>query len=408
MTHNKNISVCRLSSRPMAESDVEFVERKGLGHPDFIADAIAEAVSVGLCKKYMEMFGRIMHHNVDKVLVVGGQSRPKFGGGEVLQPIYVLVAGRATTEVSTPAGVEVVPVGPIVLEAAKGWIRENFRHLDAERHIVVDYRIGRGSADLVDIFQRSKNSPGANDTSIGVGYFPLTETEKLVLETERMLNSASLKKELPAVGEDVKVMAVRQGDRIDLTVAAAIISSYVLDMGEYVSVKEEVRERILDLASRITSRDVHVHVNTGDDVRRGDVSGIYLVVTGTSAEGGDDGATGRGNRANGLITPLRPMSMEATAGKNPVNHVGKLYNVLANIIARKVASIDGIDEAYVKLLSQIGRPIDDPLIAHVGVVCGGCSSFNSIKYEVEHIVEEELGEVGKLWSPIIEGKVQLF
>jgi len=403
-----NIVVERLETSPITRKNVEFVERKGLGHPDYIADAIAESVSRALCREYLKRFGEVLHHNVDKVLVVGGQSKPKFGGGEVLAPIYVLVAGRATTEVKTESGAtEVVPVGPIVLEASKEWIRSNFRFLDPEKHVIVDYKIGKGSADLVSIFKRRKEYPGANDTSLGVGFAPLSDTERLVLEVERYLNSPKVKSELPMVGEDVKVMAARVGSRIELTVAVAFVSRFIAGGREYLNAKEEVKRRIEDLAAKTTDKEVVVYVNTGDDPSAVDESGCYLVVTGTSAEHGDDGATGRGNRVNGLITPTRPMSMEAAAGKNPVNHVGKLYNVVAYRSAVKIVEETGVEEAYVKLLSQIGRPINDPLVAYVGVVADE-SSFARAKGEIEGIIREQLDSITKLLPEFIEGKVSIF
>jgi len=398
----------RLETPPITRKNVEFVERKGLGHPDYIADAIAESVSRALCREYLKRFGEVLHHNVDKVLVVGGQSRPKFGGGEILAPIYVLVAGRATTEVKTESGaIETVPLGPIVLEASKEWIRSNFRFLDPEKHVVIDYRIGKGSADLVNIFERRKEYPGANDTSLGVGFAPLSDTERLVLEVERYLNSPKVKSELPMVGEDVKVMAVRMGSKVELTVAVAFVSKFIADRGEYLNAKEEVKRRVEDLAAKTTDKEVVVHVNTGDDPSAVDESGYYLVVTGTSAEHGDDGATGRGNRVNGLITPMRPMSMEATAGKNPVSHVGKLYNAVAYRAAVKIVEETGVEEAYVKLLSQIGRPINDPLVAYVGVVADE-SSFAKAKGEIEGIIREQLDNITKLLPEFVEGKILIF
>lgn len=404
----RNIVLERLDVPPLVRRHVEFVERKGLGHPDYMADAIAESVSMALSKEYLRRYGGVLHHNVDKVLIVGGQSRPRFGGGEVIAPIYVLVAGRATTEVKTASGgEEIVPVGPIVLKAAKSWVKNNFRFLNPDEHIIVDYKIGKGSADLVSIFKRRGEYPGANDTSLGVGFAPLSDTEKLVLEVERYLNSQVLKKELPMIGEDVKVMAVRRGDLIELTVAVAFVSRFIANRDEYIYAKEEVKRRIEDLSSKVTSKDVKVYVNTGDDITAKDESGYYLVVTGTSAEHGDDGATGRGNRVNGLITPMRPMSMEAAAGKNPVNHVGKLYNVLAHNIANRAVKETGVEEVYVKLLSQIGRPINDPLVAYVGVVSGE-NEYNRSKKELESIVIDELDRVNKLLYEIIEEKITPF
>ena len=148
-------------------------------------------------------------------------------------------------------------------------------------------------------------------------------------------------------------------------------------------------------------------MNTGDIPEKGV---YYLTVTGTSAEHGDDGATGRGNRANGLITPLRPMSLEATAGKNPVSHVGKIYNVAAILIARRVyEQVSGLREVYVKLLSQIGRPIDDPLVADVKVnLEPGASLTADMRREIEAIVDEELSGITRLTDLIIRGEAPLF
>jgi len=390
------------------EIEVELVERKGLGHPDYISDAAAEAASRAISLFYIERYGRILHHNLDKVLLVGGQASPRFGGGEVLHPIYIIVSGRATTEVRTSGGVEHLPIGSIIIKAVRDWIRENFRFLDPDSHVIVDYKIGKGSADLVGLFEASETVPRANDTSFGSGFAPLSTLERLVLESERLLNSREFKTSHPEVGEDIKVMGLRRDNTIDLTIAASVISSLVHDVEEYLSVKEIIRESVLDLASKIApNHDVRVHVNTGDIPEK---NIVYLTVTGTSAEHGDDGATGRGNRANGLITPLRPMSLEATAGKNPVSHVGKIYNVMASIIAERIYSqVKGVREVYVKLLSQIGRPIDDPLVADVKVNTDGGSRITAeMKREIEAIVDESLSRITSLTDAIIKGEVMLF
>ena len=404
-----NIYVERLERKPITDQSVELVERKGLGHPDYIADAAAEVSSVELSKYYVEKYGIILHHNLDKVLLVGGQAKPIFGGGEVLHPIYIIVSGRATEYVVRKDGsIERVPIGTIVVNAVKSWIRRNFRFLDPDRHVVVDYMIRSGSSDLVRVYELGlKGVPLANDTSLGVGYAPLSTLEKLVLETERYLNSRELKEKLPEVGEDVKVMGLRIGKKIRLTVAVAMISSLIPDVDHYLSVKEEVLNKIKDLAAKIAPNyDVEVLVNTAD---RPDKKIVYITVTGTSAEHGDDGMTGRGNRANGLITPLRPMSLEATAGKNPVSHVGKIYNVLASKIANRIVrEVSKVREVYVELLSQIGRPINEPQIAVAKVITDNNEAFQSIKSDIESIMSEEIGKVTELTKLIIEGKVMLF
>jgi len=405
----RNIVFEQIKRQPVEELNVEIVERKGLGHPDYIADSASEAASRELCKFYLKEFGTILHHNLDKTLLVGGQANPRFGGGYVVEPIYIIVAGRATTEVVTHEGKVNIPFGSIIIKAVKEWIKENMRYLDPETHVVVDYMVRKGSADLVSVFEAGKSKiPLANDTSLGVGYAPLSTLEKLVLETERMLNSRDYKARNPAVGEDIKVMGIRQGKKIKLTIASAIIDRHVLDRDEYLNVKEQIKEDVLDLASKIASGfDVEVYVNTAD---MPDKNVFYLTVTGTSAEHGDDGATGRGNRANGLIPPMRPISLEATAGKNPVNHVGKIYNVVANRVAKRIyETIDEFKEIYVEIVSQIGKPIDQPLIAAIRVVTDNNKNPSShIVNEAIRIAEEELENITKITQLIIENKVTLY
>ena len=403
----RNIVIEPIRLLPVEDIEVELVERKGLGHPDYICDSVAEAASKALSKYYIEKYGMILHHNLDKVLLVGGQANPVFGGGEVLHPIYILVSGRATTEIVRNGRVEPIPVGKIIVEAVRNWIKENFRYLDPVNHVIVDYRIGKGSVDLVKVFEERTRTPLANDTSIGVGYAPLSTLEKLVFQTERLLNSKDFKKKHPAVGEDIKVMGLRRGKKIDLTIAAAIISRHVRDIDEYINVKEIIRETTLDLGTKIApDYDIYVHVNTADMIEK---KIVYLTVTGTSAEHGDDGETGRGNRVNGLITPMRPMSLEATAGKNPVNHVGKIYNVAARMIAERIyREVKGIREVYVKLLSQIGKPIDQPLIADIRVMPEETNLPRHTSSEIESIVNEELANITKLTDLIIKEDVLLF
>ena len=403
----RNINVQLNSYADIEKLPVELVERKGLGHPDYIADSIAEEASRKLSLYYLKKYGVILHHNLDKTLVVGGQASPKFKGGDVLQPIYIILAGRATTEVKTQDGTEQIPVGTIVIESAKEWIKNNFRYLDPERHVIVDYKIGKGSADLVGLFDAGKTVPLSNDTSFGVGFSPLTKLERLVYETERHLNSRQLKAKLPEVGEDIKVMGLRRDKEVDLTIAMATISELIEDLDHYISVKEQVKNEILDLASKIApDYNVRVHVNTGDKPEKGIV---YLTVTGTSAEHGDDGMTGRGNRGTGLITPMRPMSLEATAGKNPVNHVGKLYNALAGLISKKIfEDVKDIKSIQVEILGQIGRPIDDPLVTNIDVVTNTGILKDDTKNEIYGIVDELLSSFNKLTEMILEGKVMLF
>ena len=124
---------------------------------------------------------------------------------------------------------------------------------------------------------------------------------------------------------------------------------------------------------------------------------------------GDDGSVGRGNRANGLITPNRPMSMEATSGKNPVNHVGKIYNLLSNEIAKDVTkNVDGVAQIHLMILSQIGKPIDQPKTASAQIILKEGYSLNSVKSDVEVVVDSWLENTNKIMDLLIHGKLRTF
>ena len=332
---------------------VEVVERKGIGHPDTICDALAEEVSRALSRTYLERFGRVLHHNVDKALLCGGSAAPRFGGGEITRPIEIILAGRVTRSFR---GTD-VPVEEVAIETCRAWLRAHLHALDPDRHLRIACRFGPGSGDLVDLFARGA-TPLANDTSIGVGFAPRSHLEQAVLDLGKWLDDPASQQSWPERGEDVKIMAVRTASAVTLTVTCALVSAFVKDAADYLAKKALLASAIGARASGLLGEEPRVEINAADDPARGS---FYLTVTGTSAEAGDDGQVGRGNRVSGLITPGRPMTLEAAAGKNPVSHVGKLYSVAAGLIAEDlVGALPGVSAAECTLVSRIGSPIDEP------------------------------------------------
>ena len=397
----RNIIVEEFNQAPLEEQKLEIVERKGLGHPDSICDAILDRVSVELSKEYLKKFGAIMHHNADKSLLVAGEVDTKFGGGKVKQPMLLIFGDRATYEVE---GVK-VPVEKIAIRAAKNWIKENLRFVDPEKHMRYQVELKPGSAALTDIFKRAGKILSANDTSAAVGYAPMTPTEQLVLETERFLNSNKFKKEFPVVGEDVKVMAFRKNSEISLTVGAAFVDRFVEDEDDYFRKKEEVLDKLHKFIKEDhTFKKVDLKLNTLDVRGRG-VDGVYLTVLGTSADGADSGQVGRGNRPNGVIPLNRHVGSEAAAGKNPVSHVGKIYNILTHKIANEIhTNVPDLREVYVWLVSQIGKPIDEPAIAVTRVITKAGVKLESVRGQILETVDNELEHIDKFCKDLSEGK----
>jgi S-adenosylmethionine synthetase len=390
-----------LLARSPGESEVEMVERKGLGHPDSICDAVAEAFSLALCRSYLEFDGRVHHHNVDKVMLAAGSSEPAFGGGRVIEPMRMILAGRAAT---VALDGEPLPIEGIANEVVRGWLGKNIHALDAERHVDVSCVVRPGSRELVDLFEGGRQTgPMANDSSFGVGFAPLSELERMVLAIEMRLNSQETREHDPALGEDVKVMAFRHDDAIRVVVACAMVDDALRGIGDYRAARDRAAQIALEAARKVSRLPTEIGVNVGDDLAAGQ---IYLTVTGTSAEAGDDGQTGRGNRVNGLITPHRPMTMESVAGKNPITHVGKLYNIAAGIIAQQIVdALPDAEGAECRMVSTIGCPIDDPQIVEVRLYGTDADECAGMATAVEAIVRQELGEISGYSDRLLSGEM---
>ncbi|MGA2935402.1 MAG: methionine adenosyltransferase [Methanomicrobiales archaeon] len=399
---SRNIRVEALDQTPIEQQRIELVERKGIGHPDSLMDGIAESVSRALSRAYIEECGAVLHHNTDQGEVVGGETIPAFGGGKVIKPIYVLLVGRATKQFN---GIH-IPTDAVAVKAARDYLRSTLTNADLDRDVIVDCRLGVGSTDLRDVFRPCQdNKPRANDTSFGVGHAPFSEAETIVLALSEHIDGP-LRKKCPAIGQDVKIMALRDGEIIKITLACAMVGRYCSGIHEYLEIKEMMQAGLEKVARRHTNREVMVEVNTADNP---DTGSVFLTVIGTSAEMGDDGSVGRGNRCNGLITPNRPMSMEATSGKNPINHIGKIYNLLSTQVAREcVEKVEGIEEIYIRILSQIGNPIDQPLVASAQILPKPGASFKTISYEVESILDTSFENVTCVTEKVINGELKTF
>ncbi|WP_054032284.1 methionine adenosyltransferase [Desulfatitalea tepidiphila] len=394
-----DVTVETVSRSPVAQQETEIVERKGLGHPDTICDAIHEKISVALCRAYQHHFGRVMHHNIDKGLLVAGLSEPRIGGGRIVEPMRLVIGDRATSLYrGTP-----IDVDAIVFDTVSHWCRKNLRFVEFDRHLIIQNELRHGSMQLSDIFERQ--TIGANDTSAAVGYAPLTETEQMVLDAENFLNSALFKHQFPESGEDVKIMGCRRGRKLELTVAMAFVDRHIPNERFYFERKREIQfclEKYLSPKMQALDR-ISVAINTLDDPARG-AAGMYLTVLGTSADGADGGQVGRGNRANGLIALNRPCGNEATAGKNPISHVGKIYSMLTHRIAEDIyRRISGLAEVYVWLCSRIGSPIDQPMLASVQVALSPDTSAPEMSAAAIEIVEEHLHGIPNFSDQLAQG-----
>jgi S-adenosylmethionine synthetase len=393
----------RISITPQAIDTVEIVERKGKAHPDTMADAMTEAFSRELCRFYIENAGFILHHNVDKLLIAAGSSRARFGGGEIIEPFDVYLSGRA----SLRAGQLDVPAEQIAQGVVDDFIRSNL-HAAPAGIARVHCLVRPGASDLVSLFLRAAEGevPLANDTSIGAAYAPLSPVEQLVVATEQFLTSPGSIEQHPERGEDVKIMALRNGNAVQLTIACAMIGRHLENLDHYIAAKRAIEDQVRNLPQATAFEQLKIAINAADDIKTGS---IYLTVSGTSAEAGDDGQTGRGNRVNGLIVPMKPTSMEAIAGKNPVNHVGKLYNVVAQRICEQVhAELEEVAAVQCLLLSRIGQRIDRPAMVELRLQTRSGEMTPGIEEAAMAIANRNIKGVTALTKEFTAGTVAIF
>lgn len=391
-TENIALAISSVPSRPREQT--EMCEHKGIGHPDSLCDGAVEAAARALCRAYLEAYGAVQHFNLDKALLIGGVSAPKFGGGKLLRPMRLLVSGPVTE--LPPANAE-----QVIEQAIREYLATSLGEIGNDIRIEP---ILRPSAPNLRRVTEPASLPLSNDTSFGVGYAPHSSLERAVLSAADLLRSSAFRGTFEAAGLDYKVMGSRLDEQQRLTIALAFVDRCVRGVDEYFTLKKEIGSY---LAEHIGTESV-IAINTLDNRDAVDESGIYLTVTGLSAEHGDDGQVGRGNRVNGLITPYRPMSLEAAAGKNPAAHVGKLYNVLAHRLATHIqASVDGADEVFVRLLSGIGRPVDQPQLAAIDVVAErGLSTAQ--EQQIRELARQQLAELPALVNELVQGTVAVF
>lgn len=392
MHMSRNIVISPLSETPMEQRETEMCEHKGIGHPDTLIDGLCEIASHDLSRTYLKACGRVLHHNLDKGLLISGMSVPRFGGGKLVKPMKVIICGKATVIEGK------IDPAAIAVDAASRFLRTHIRF--PLEHFDITTEIKQGSGNLTSLFDRQEHVPLANDTSFGVAYAPYSRLEKAVLDLAHCLKSSEFRQLFPAAGDDYKIMGYRVKGQVRFIVALAFIDKYIESAKHYFSVKQAVNDYLKDHLSL----PGEISINTADDPAAKNEDGLYLTVSGLSAEMGDDGQVGRGNRVNGLISPDRAMSLEAAAGKNPTAHVGKVYNVLTYLMAQDIVkSIEEVSEVKVQLLSSIGRPVDQPEIA--AIEASAARGLNDqINRKITSIAERWLASPAQVTDIILSGE----
>ncbi len=379
-----------ITTRAPYAPEIEFVERKGLGHPDTICDRLAEELACHLAIQYEEHTGAIRHFNVDKAVLAAGSVDIDFGGGTHLQPSRLVLVGKAAFNFP-----QWKPDREQLAEQFHKRLLEILPDADPDA-FTVELWLNKGSDDLAAVIDAETVAPLANDTSFAAVSMPRSVLESTVHAIETRLNDPEHRAVAP-VGRDIKVMGARNGEDIFVTVACPIMATKVQNRAEYDAAVDGVQLFAEKVASETAGRAVHVAVNQADQE-----DSVYLTLSGSSAEAGDDGQVGRGNRFGGLITPYRPMSLEAAAGKNPAAHVGKTYHAIGFDISQRLIAETDATEATIRLLSSIGHSVTEPQVAHIE------TTGSPDPATVERIVEDCFGDWAGVTRRLIDGFYELY
>jgi S-adenosylmethionine synthetase len=401
-----------------AHQAYEVVERKGLGHPDTLADHLAEHLSRVYSDYTRERFGAILRHQFDKTTLMCGRCKVAFGDGQLLEPIRVLLNGRASSRL----GDLQIPVRELLTEATLEFLGERLPALDPRTDVRVLYEVRHGShtttggifgdaaANDAPIHYRfdprtlddlpETHCVSANDTSLGCAFAPYTPLERLVLGIEADLNGSARKAEWPWLGSDIKLMAMRWHTSVSLVVAAPVLARQTPTEADYFDRIAMLAERIRALAGELAASYSleELVVNSGDNLP---ARKLYMNLTGSSIESGDEGQVGRGNRMGGVIAPARPFTMEGICGKNPVYHVGKVYSAAAFRIAQRLHDEAGL-AAHVSLLNRMGEPLATPWSAYVAV-----EGPDPDRDKIERVVRDVLEDLGEITQSLLRGEFPL-
>lgn len=400
----------------LSKSDFEIVERKGRGHPDTLSDKLAELLSRTYCEISREKFGTILRHQFDKLTIMGGKCDVRFGGGGFVSPIRLLINGRATPEV----GKEKVFFRDRLIQTASDFLEKELRNFDFITNCRLMFEVTANTtrgillndkpAERTSAYSRFRPSkledlpeytnPVSNDTAVGCGWAPYTPLEAMVLELEQKLNSDDTKIKYPWLGSDIKIMAVRNKNQVQLTLCVPQISTEVSNLEHYKENIQTIRSLIGGIVTKYGDTfSVTFSLNTADGAgQRDDL--LYMLYTGSCAESGDEGQVGRGNRLGGVISSRRPFSIEGLSGKNPQYHGGKIYSVMAWELAKRIWEKFGVP-CEVFIVSQSDVPLSEPWAVTVN------STQPLDEAAINGMIDELRNDIGGFTDKLVRGEYQL-
>ncbi|MBY0472869.1 hypothetical protein K2Q00_01105 [Patescibacteria group bacterium] len=360
---------------------VEVVERKGVGHPDSLADALANEVSIAFSRECLQRYGLIPHHNVDKLYIGAGYYKNDYSQCNRLAPVVVRVNGRMTNTFGGEAiGIEEIQHNAVWNYLSKVLPRITPEDLiidpNATQHTkVAHWFTPRDRADIPDA-----DHARANDTSFCVGHWPPTLAEMLAYRLERYfwepVGGFAIPR-FPEIGQDIKVMVLRRGNELEAVLCVPTISIHTPSRERYLELIKYHEEQLTALVGRFAGNNQKIVVRVNPYQHQ------YMLGLGSCIECGEEGIVGRGNSLNGVISSHRVHTLESWAGKNPVYHTGRVMGYLVSKLSKSIA-IELNVRCTVSALTRCGDTLLPPAMLHVA------TSNDVDPVEVERLVEKDM------------------
>lgn len=391
-------------SRHAMSPPVEAVERKGIGHPDSLADLLAEEFSRLYSAECLDRWGMVLNHWVDKVNLVGSAAHVDYGGFDIVKPVTVHLFGK----IAEGVGRDRVDVELLLRRATRAVLDGALGETAIGQHLRFNVENSVGTAldhrrgfyhpgSIAEGRAANRRETVANDTVLCSAYAAQGDLAHLARSLEAIVTDplTGLTAAMPAVGTDVKVVAIRAGGALEVTVCVPGHADRLGSREEYDRMVATARELLADAVEReaeLRRLRPTVVVNSKDTA-----TSAYLCPFGTALGKGDCGVVGRGNRVNGAINVLRPSTAEAPAGKNPLHHVGKLYTIAAQLVANECVERFGAAASEVLIATDNGRPLTEPRLAAVQM-----AGAEVAEARVAELVHEVLDAVPTMWRSFLD------
>ena len=359
-------------------SQFEIVERKFRGHPDTMADLVAQLFIKKYIKSSWNLFPELENKFfpncfADKISLAGATTDNNLSLPQVITPIQTVLMGKITQSI----GDKKIPIFDILKDSVESVLSQVLVDKNCLQHIEYkDFSVKRAGVDHHIDFYNPKSIDQlltimhqetlANDTAFVVSYTPYTFTENIVRYIESITLSPDFMEKFPYIGTDIKCMAIRKSNDLDITLCIPICPSpYSIPL--YDSILKDVKEYINILINKYVQEQNCGIINTSLSINTKDTKDSkYFALWGSAISKGDIGCVGRGNRPQGFISAMRPSSVEAFSGKNPNHFSGIIYQLVADEISRNIYSQKNVKNIVI-IKSNNGDKLNSP--SHIHIIC---------------------------------------